>query len=104
MVVIYPIDTNFKKTEFVTKSILVLYISSLFIAIFITYYFKFTYDILPISLCLPFIDPTNSILLIKIITWLVVITQTLNKLSDNNGFTYTSCPKGKIVKDFYQKV
>ena len=30
------------------------------------------------DLCLPFVDPTNSILLTKVITWLVVISQSVS--------------------------
>ena len=36
---------------------------------------KFTQDRLPLSLCLPFVDPTNSILLIKIIAWCIAVIQ-----------------------------
>ena len=79
-VVIYPIDTKFKRTEFVIKTVLVLCMFSLLIAISTPFYFKFTDYVLPISLCLLFIDPTNSILLIKIITWFVGITQTASSL------------------------
>ena len=37
---------------------------------------KFNYKSLTISLFLPFIDPTNSITIIKIVTWFIVTTQT----------------------------
>ena len=76
MTVIYPIDTKFKRIKFVLKSILLFYMSSFLVALFVTLYFKFTYKRLPFNLCLPFIDPSNSVLMINIITWNVAITQT----------------------------
>ena len=35
----------------------------------------------PTILCLPFIDPTHKILMIKIITWFTVITQVITSIS-----------------------
>ena len=80
MIVIHPMDTMFKRTESVFKSVLLLCVFSLLVAVSTTLHFKITYGVLPISLCLPFIDPTNSVLLIKIITWVTVITQTVSSV------------------------
>ena len=79
MLVVYPIDTKFKETKFVLKSVSLIYILSLF-ATFFTLSFKVTHDILPISLCLPFIDPTNLFIMIKVITCIIILTQTVTSI------------------------
>ena len=38
------------------------------------------YDKLPTSLCLQFIDPTNTVAMTKVITWIVVILRTATSL------------------------
>ena len=50
-------------------------VCSLFFSICITIIFKITEKISTLSICLPFIDPTGSQLIIKLITWFVVISQ-----------------------------
>ena len=80
MTVIYPIGTKFKKVEFVLKSIVLFYTSSFLVTLWVTFYFKLTYLNLPLSLCLPFIDPTNSVGMTKIITWSVFLTQTTSSV------------------------
>ena len=80
MIVINPVNTNFKSTNCVVKSLLYMIITCGLISIIITFYIKFNVNVLPLSLCLPFIDPTNSIIMIKIITWFVVITQSFTSI------------------------
>ena len=65
MLVIHPIDTKFKGTNFVMQSAFLMYILSLCTALFVNVIFKFIYKNLTISLCLSFMDPTNSIIIIK---------------------------------------
>ena len=81
MVVIHPIATRFKETQFVLKSILSFYILSFLVTILTTLSFKFTYESIPMSLCLPFIDPANSIFMIKVLTWSVIVTQTVSSIA-----------------------
>ena len=80
MTVIYPIGTQFKKVKFVLKSIVLFYTLSFLVTLLFTFYFKLTYLNLPFSLCLPFIDPSKSVGMIKIITWSVVTTQTTSSV------------------------
>ena len=80
MVVIYLIDTKFKRTGFVLKSFVSFIILSSVSTLFVTLSFGFNHRILPISLCLPFIDPTNSVVMIKIFTWIFIITQTATSI------------------------
>ena len=80
MLVICPMNTKFKKTEFVFRSVVSCYLFSFLSALLVTYYFELTYEHLTFSLCLPFIDPTGSVIMIKIITLLTVVSQTITSV------------------------
>ena len=80
MVVIHPMNTKFKQKELILKSLVLAYVSTFFIGIFLTLAFKYTYGSVPVSLCLPFIDPPNSFLMIKIITWFAALSQTASSV------------------------
>ena len=75
MVVIKPLNTKFKDKSLVTKWLFVIFIVSLIFTSVITVTVKLRSNSLPFYLCFPFIDPTNSIKSIKIITWMAVVTQ-----------------------------
>ena len=81
MLVICPINTKFKESEFVLKSVVLCYLLSFLAALLVTYYFKLTYEHLTFSLCLPFIDPTGSVIMIKIIILYTVISQTISSVT-----------------------
>ena len=78
--VIQPINNVFKRTKFVTKALIYMSVLSGVLSFFITFIVKGTGNKLPFSLYLPFIDPTNSIGYIKIITLCVVISQTFTSI------------------------
>ena len=80
MVVIYPVNTKFKQSEFATRTLAFLFLLSFLFSIFISSTYKLKEKYIPTSLCLPFIDPTQEVLMIKLITWFVVITQILTSL------------------------
>ena len=80
MLVIHPINTKFKKSEFVFRSVVSCHLFSFLTALMVTYYFKLTYKYLTFSLCLPFIDPTGSVIMIKLITLLTVVSQTITSV------------------------
>ncbi len=65
-----PVDTQFKKIRFVTKWILGLAISSVFLAISLTLILKFTFGSALITLCLPFVDNANSVVVMKVIIYM----------------------------------
>ena len=75
LLVLHPLNTRFKEKEFIVKSLAFLVVCSLFFSVCITLIFKITGKKSTISICLPFIDPTGSQLMIKLITWFVVISQ-----------------------------
>ncbi len=81
MIVVQPVDTPFKRPNFVLKTLFSLYAISLALSTKITLAVKFTEKILPSNLCSPFIDPTNSMQTIKIIIWFVSVSQVLTSLT-----------------------
>ena len=80
-IVLQPLNNKIKRVKFTLRCILVMYGFSFCIALFVMLLFKFTFNSLPTGFCLPFIDPTNSIIITKYITWSVVLTQTLTSIT-----------------------
>ena len=80
MIVANPLDTNFKRVEFILKYILAIVFFALLLPISFVLATKFTISALPLSLCLPFIDPQKSSVVIKVITWIVAISQTATSI------------------------
>ena len=76
LLVFKPFKSRHKQHKFILSWICILYGVSLSISFFLTCVLKFNFITLPTALCMPFFDPTHSILLIKIITLFIVISQT----------------------------
>ena len=75
MVVKYPLDTNFKEVSFIMKWIIIIYTITTSFAICMTFLMKFLYAAVPLYISSPFVDPTNSITLMKAFAWLNAILQ-----------------------------
>ncbi len=75
MVVIYPMHTKFKRCSFVIKICLVMLLSIFVLSLFATIIVALLERTVPTGLCLPFLDPTNSVTVIKILTSLTVFSQ-----------------------------
>ena len=75
LVTIHPLNTRFKNKKFVIKSLSFLLCCSLIFSTCITLIFMYTEIKLTTSLCLPFVDPTGSQLIIKLLIWYTVMTQ-----------------------------
>ena len=75
MIVIHPMDTMFKHNRFVLHCIGTLLGISLFCSTGFTIILEVTSHTIPTVLCSPFFDPTDSILVIKVIIWIVVVLQ-----------------------------
>ncbi len=75
MIVMHPINTKFKETDTVLKSIFCMFTCTLCLTLLITFAVKLTQNTLPSNLCSPFVDPSNSTILFKITTCLVAIIQ-----------------------------
>ena len=61
--------------------ILIVFGLSFFFSVVVTLMVKFTYKYLPTMFCLPFIDPTNAFLLTKIVTWFIIIIQSITSMA-----------------------
>ena len=77
MIVVNPLSVRFKATKSIFKFLSVIILGSMSASIVLTLLMKFTQVRLPLNLCLPFVDSTNSILLTKAIAWCVAIIQVI---------------------------
>ncbi len=68
MVVIFPMTTKFKRKHFILKLVLHLCLVSFALSSVCTIFFQTFVVTLPHGLCLPFYDPTHSVLTITILT------------------------------------
>ncbi len=75
MVVVTPVDSNFKQFSFVLRLVLTVVTASISASVGTTIVTQFTIDRLPFSLCLPFVDPTNSSIVIKFIALFTTSSQ-----------------------------
>ena len=75
MVVLYPFKTKFKQVEFIKRLIWYVFLICLLLAFALDIILLLTERMIGNMLCLPFIDPTKSIILVRVVTWVIVITQ-----------------------------
>ena len=78
--VIYPMKARLKSEKEIFLHICTINSFSFCISLVATLAFKFTEKQLPTSLCSPFIDPSHSSISINIITWVVIITQSISSV------------------------
>ncbi len=74
-VVLHPVDSKLKTTEFVLKLVLKVFFSSVVFVVGQTSFMWFLYDNIPFSLCSPFVERGKNIFPIKITTWLTLFLQ-----------------------------
>ena len=82
MVVVHPLHTVFLRYRFVTRVIVV---SAFFCSVFalcFTLLIKLLEKMFPFSLCSPFVDPTDKIVLIKVTLWCCFFTQFLSSVAE----------------------
>ena len=77
ILVISPLNISFKNKYFIIKILGFLFTGTMSCSALLAILYKTTYSTLPTNLCLPFIDPTNSIIFIKILTMFIAIFQIL---------------------------
>ena len=75
MVVVYPLNSRFKETYFTAKLLFIFILLSLLLSVSVSIIFKYTYGAITMSICLPFIDPTDTQLIINLIVWFTAVTQ-----------------------------
>ena len=75
MIVLHPVDTKFKDTSFVLKCVFrSLIFAVLFACCLVVIMWSLTGEI-PFDFCSPFIDMTNSVMFVSIVTWFIVLMQ-----------------------------
>ena len=80
MIDIYPINTPFKSIDFILKATFYIFLVSFFITITTALLVIVTDTKIENNLCLPFVDPTKSFLLTRVITWFMVITSSVSSV------------------------
>ena len=74
-VVVNPLSIKLKNARSIFKCQLAIILISMSVSVVLTFLMKFQQEKMPLNLCLPFVDPTNSISLTKVIAWCVAIIQ-----------------------------
>ncbi len=77
MVVINPVDTVFSTTAFTLKVLLSAYVTSFLAGVCASIVSKHVHKEMPMALCLPFVDPQKSSIMIEVQTWFIAATQTV---------------------------
>ena len=77
ILVISPLNISFKNKYFIIKILVFLFTGTMSCSVLLAILYKTTNSTLPTNLCLPFIDPTNSIIFIKILTMFIALFQIL---------------------------
>ena len=93
-----PFENIHKGHSFSLRWIFVIYGFTFSLSLFLTLVLVVNYDILPTALCLPFIDPTHSILILKILVIFVVISQTISTALIVIMFLVTFSKDSKVNK------
>ncbi len=75
MIVLYPVDTKFKRVKFTVKCLVAIFLSAMLLCMALTLAAKFMEGSIPFSLCLAFVDPSNSVMLLKLITMFIAVLQ-----------------------------
>ncbi len=75
MIVVKPLDTEFKETKFVRKCLFYLCILGYIICVAVTVLLKHVLDTFPIKLCIPFTDPSKSSTTLLILEFVVLSYQ-----------------------------
>ena len=78
LIVIYPLDPQLKDINLVMKLSISIFCSTIVLAFLFTSSMYYFYRQIPLSLCSPFVDPNNKVILIRSITWFTVILQLLS--------------------------
>ena len=80
-IVLNPLDTKLKDDTFVQKIIATLSIASSTFALLLTFISIFVSGIVSFNLCSPFVDPSHTSVVTKVLTWFLAISQTASSVS-----------------------
>ena len=111
LVVIFPLEARSKDLS-MRKYLVFAFIFSIILTTIVTILMNFLYQFIPLGICTPFVDPTNSVFLIKIITWFVVVLQSTANVVIILAYTYiykelqsgSSLDMKEIKKQSYQNI
>ena len=81
MVVVQPIDISLKDIHLVHRFLTFFYVASFFVSFALTLCTKGIFKKLPSILCLPFVDPSRSIIVINVLIWFIFITESVTLIS-----------------------
>ncbi len=76
-----PMSTKFKETAFVAQWLTSICISTFILCLLFTLLTNLLHTSLPFNLCLPFIDPTNSLVLLKVLIGLITALEFFSSVS-----------------------
>ncbi len=77
MVVAFPITSKFKRTSFLMKWISTAIVFSITYGVLSTVLIVVTNSRMPTGLCLAFVDPTGTLIFVKVLVWFVAISEVL---------------------------
>ena len=80
LVVIFPMKRRRNSWKHTLYEVTTILLMSFLISFFLTIIFQFSEKHLPTSLCLPFIDPSGSSILTKIISWIIICSQSMSTI------------------------
>ena len=97
MVVMYPLDSKFKNTQYILKGCILMYGLAATLVTGFVVTFNYMYSTVPFRVCSPFIDPTHSNMMLTVTTCVLVCLQfcvyfsnilfnskTISELKDSN--------------------
>ncbi len=75
MVVISPMKTGFKKASFVKKCLVLISFTSLLFSSILTLILWATEGQVPNTLCVPYSDPLDSVVIVQVLAWIILLEQ-----------------------------
>ncbi len=77
MLVVHPMDTCFKETRFVRRSVAAIFTVCSLIASLIATTTWVIYSSVPSALCSPIYDPTDNVIVVLVLVWIIAISQAI---------------------------
>ena len=77
MIVIYPLETKFKSIQTISNCLSLIFTMSTCVVLSAVFMIKVNMELVPTSLCLPFVDPIKSRIELKFLTWCLAVSQFL---------------------------
>ena len=75
--VLHPLETRMKCQKEAIYQVIIVHLFALCVSIFFTLVLQFTETHLPTNLCLPFIHPSGSPIFTKVVSWIIILNQSV---------------------------